>query len=198
MQAKKLLTELINSRKENNIYGDEETIISDDLKSALIDYLSKQAKDVADWISIEDDLPKNKAGVLGLTNTGRILITWIYPDTNVFDDQDINESEHFTHWMPLPRKPSPQPLQSIVIPPPTTTNITQWSIIDLGKRDFLRHAFDAKPVVLYGKSEKQVYEWLDKHGKDFGWTMQGISFFKWDNDTIQAQGSTISPASGTE
>lgn len=53
-------------------------------------------------------LPPVNHTVIGYTNRGRMLFTWVDGGTKVFDDQDISsdDGEKYTHWRrkPLPPK----------------------------------------------------------------------------------------------
>lgn len=59
---------------------------------------------MAEWISVEDRLPKGNKRVLGYNDFGKIVFTkwlggvgcWIGENNGVI---------HITHWMPLPEPP---------------------------------------------------------------------------------------------
>jgi hypothetical protein len=69
----------------------------------IVPYLEQQA--AKEWISVKD-LPRSSENVLGLTNSGRRVITWVDSGTSNLDTQDINDDDYFTHWMPLPPRPT--------------------------------------------------------------------------------------------
>jgi hypothetical protein len=53
-----------------------------------------------------------------------------------------------------------------------------YSIIDNGKRDFIRDS-DGKPAQIKADSEKELYEWLKVNKESEGWVNKGIQFIKW-------------------
>lgn len=62
-----------------------------------------------EWISVKDRLPEFNVNVLGVSNKGKIVITFIESDGQFslmdLDCHYTDDDEHFTHWMPLPSPP---------------------------------------------------------------------------------------------
>lgn len=64
-----------------------------------------------EWIDMNDRMPPFNQNVIGVSNKGRVVITFAEIDGQFslmeLDCHYEGDDEHFTHWMPLPEPPKP-------------------------------------------------------------------------------------------
>jgi hypothetical protein len=53
-----------------------------------------------------------------------------------------------------------------------------WSIIDYGRKDFLR---DRSGVLMFA-TQRDAEDWLLREGDDYGWTNSGTKYFCWKEE----------------
>ena len=58
-----------------------------------------------EWISVNDELPNFRFEVIVCDKYGNVTTGWFSKVKYRFTDNDDDEYQHITHWMPLPKPP---------------------------------------------------------------------------------------------